>query len=53
MTVDQIERHVEHEMDILDAAFLRGKLTEGEYNSECDALDKWADDMYKGTRDYD
>lgn len=43
MTVDQIERIVEKKMDRLDARFLRGDLSQDEYDAEIKQLDRWAD----------
>lgn len=50
MTEDQIERAVERKTDALDAAFLRGSLTQAEYDLECKRIADWAELQYRQRR---
>jgi hypothetical protein len=46
-TEQQIEVVAERRMDVLDRAFMRGDLTEREYNLCIAELESWADDEYR------
>lgn len=46
LTADQIERRVERETDKIDAAFMAGRLSQAEYDTEMKSLSEWADREY-------
>ena len=47
LTEAEIELRVERQMDKLDRKFMRGKITQSEYEREVFILDKWAAQQYK------
>ncbi len=50
MTEDQIERLAERRMDALDREYLAGGLTEAEYQSEVDAIDREVNTLLQAAR---
>jgi hypothetical protein len=46
MTEDQIERHVEHTIDRLDAQFMDNRITEHQYNAGVLNITRWASRQY-------
>lgn len=50
LTEDQIERHVERMIDRLDVRFVRGALTQAEYDLRMRAIDDWAQREYPFSR---
>lgn len=47
LTESEIELRVERQMDKLDRKFMRGEITQSEYEREVFILDKWASHQYK------
>ena len=47
LTESEIELRVERQMDKLDKKFMRGEITQSEYEREVFILDKWAAQQYK------
>lgn len=50
MTEDQIENAVSRRTDGIDARYMRGALTEAEYQAEMKALNAWAEAQYAAAR---
>jgi len=46
MSEDQIERHVEHTIDRLDAQFMDNRITESQYNHGIIEITRWASRQY-------
>ncbi len=46
MSEDQIERHVEHSIDRLDAQFMDNRISEAEYNAGIIRITQWASRQY-------
>ena len=42
MTEEQIERHVERQMDAADHAFMLGRINQSQYDGRVAAIDEWA-----------
>lgn len=47
MTEEQIERTVAARTDRLDARYMRHEITTADYESECDAITRWAEAEYR------
>lgn len=47
MSEDQIERMVEHKMDRLDKAYMRGNISEDDYNRKIAEIDAEAERLYR------
>lgn len=47
LTEAEIELRVERQMDKLDKKFMRGEITQTEYEREVFILDKWSAQQYK------
>jgi phosphopantetheine adenylyltransferase len=47
MTEQQIEVMAERKIDRLDALFLRGAITEQQYNAALKQIRQWADEQYR------
>ena len=47
LTESEIELRVERQMDKLDKKFMRGEITQREYDREVFILDKWTAQQYK------
>lgn len=47
LSEEQIERHVEREMDLLDRAFLNHEIDQEQYEAETLSLEKWAREEYR------
>jgi hypothetical protein len=47
MTENQIERHVEREMNLLDRAYTNGEIEDHQYEIEVRSLECWARDQYR------
>ena len=52
MTEDQIERVIEKNIDKLDKALMRGKITEDEYDREIIRLERWGEQQQKYLKDF-
>ena len=50
MSEDQIERAVERRVDAIDARFMRGEMTQAEYNAAMREVDAWADAQHAARR---
>jgi hypothetical protein len=46
MTEEQIERRVEHMIDILDRMFMAGRMEQAAYDAEIRRINAWADREY-------
>jgi hypothetical protein len=46
MTDDQLEIHIQHVMDRLDARFMRSPMTQAEYDAEVKRINAWAERQY-------
>jgi hypothetical protein len=48
MTEQQIETRVEHMFDDLDHRYMNSNsMTADEYDRQCKAIDRWADEQYR------
>jgi hypothetical protein len=47
MTEDQIERRVEHMVNVADARLMRGRLAQAEYDAEMKRIHAWAEAQYQ------
>ena len=47
LTEQQIESRVERAIDKLDQRFMRGEITQAEYDREIFIIDKWSAQQYK------